>query len=169
MAAGSVEIVKAQISDAKVVGLVHSTAWKQAYAEIFPAEYVHSDTPEKRTQEFLDACKNQDIFYYLIQEAGVAVGILKVMKWLDDYEILSLYILEECRSKGIGKQAILQLSGQFGAETMQLWVLEDNKRARLFYENNGFRSTGNTRVINRGKPYVQVQYIKEAGYFFPGG
>ncbi len=164
MAAGSVEIVKAQISDASVVGFVHSAAWKQAYAEIFPAEYVHSDTPEKRTQEFLDACKNQDIFYYLIQEAGLAVGILKVMKQLDGYEILSLYILEEYRSNGIGKQAILQLSGQFGAETMQLWVLEDNKRGRLFYENIGFRSTGNTRVIDRGKPYVQVQYIKEAGY-----
>lgn len=41
---------------------------------------------------------------------------------------------------------------------MQLWVLEDNKKARRFYENNGFKSTGNTKVICRGNSYVQMQY-----------
>ncbi len=163
------KIRKAQISDAGAVGFVHAAAWKQTYANVFPMEYLQADTSEKRKQEFLDSCKNQNIFYYLIEEAGLAVGVLKVMKQTEGYEILSLYILEECRNNGIGKQAILYLSGQFGAETMQLWVLEDNKRARCFYEKNGFRSTGNTRIIERGKPYVQVQYTKEAGRFLSEG
>lgn len=153
------EIVRAGINDAKIVGLVHSTAWKQAYENVFPSEYLHSDTPEKRTQEFLESCNNQDILYYLIYEAGQAAGIVKVMKQPDGYEILSFYILEEYRGNGIGKQVVICLSELFAGEKIQLWVLEDNKRARHFYENNGFRSTGNTRVIERGKAYMQVQYI----------
>lgn len=38
-------------------------------------------------------------------------------------------------------------------------VLEDNTKARRFYENNGFNNTGNTRVIYRGDSYVQFQYV----------
>ena len=74
------KIVRAGINDAKVVGLVHSTAWKQAYENVFPSEYLHSDTPAKRTQEFLESCNNKDVFYYLLYEAELAVVVVKVMK-----------------------------------------------------------------------------------------
>lgn len=152
------EIVRAGINDAKVVGLVHSTAWKQAYENVFPPEYLYSDTPAKRTQEFLESCNNKDVFYYLLYEAELAVGVVKVMKESDGYEIVSFYILEEHRGKGFGKQAVIYLSKLLGGEKVQLWVLEDNKKARRFYENNGFKNTGNTRVICRGDSYVQMQY-----------
>lgn len=152
------EIVRAGINDAKVVGLVHSTAWKQAYEKVFPSEYLYSDTPAKRTQEFLESCNNKDVFYYLLYEAELAVGVVKVMKESDDYEIVSFYILEEHRGKGFGKQVVIYLSKLLGGEKVQLWVLEDNKKARRFYENNGFKSTRNTRVIWRGNSYVQMQY-----------
>ena len=152
------EIVRAGINDAKVVGLVHSTAWKQAYENVFPSEYLYSDTPDKRTQEFLGSCNNKDVFYYLLYEAELAVGVVKVMKESDGYEIVSFYILEEHRGKGFGKQAVIYLSKLFRGEKVQLWVLEDNKKARRFYENNGFKNTENTRVICRGNSYIQMQY-----------
>lgn len=154
------EIAKAEISDAKTVGYIHATAWKQAYENVFPEEYICAVTPAVSTQEFLDSCNNIDAFCFLIYEAGLAVGVIKVIKQPDGYEILSLYILEEYRSSGIGRQTILHLNELFVGATMRLWVLEDNKRARNFYENNGFRSTGNTRIIERGKPYRQMEYIK---------
>lgn len=155
------EIVRAGINDAEVVGLVHSTAWKQAYENVFPMEYLYSDTPAKRTEEFLESCNNKDVFYYLLYEAELVVGVVKVMKCLDRYEILSFYILEEHRSKGFGKQVVIYLNKLLGGEKMQLWVLEDNIKARRFYENNGFINTGNTRVICRGNSYVQIQYEKK--------
>ncbi|WP_411955956.1 hypothetical protein [Clostridium estertheticum] len=34
---------------------------------------------------------------------------------------------------------------------MTLWVLEDNARARKFYERMGFIHDGATRIINVGK------------------
>ena len=40
------EVTKAQIDHAKEIGRVHSMAWKQAYADVFPDEYIKADTPE---------------------------------------------------------------------------------------------------------------------------
>lgn len=51
------------------------------------------------------------------------VGVVKVMKEFDSYEILSFYILEEHRGKGFGKQAIIRLSRLLKGEKMRLWVI----------------------------------------------
>ena len=39
------EIVGVGLNDAEVVGLAHSAAWKQAYENVFPMEYLYLDTP----------------------------------------------------------------------------------------------------------------------------
>lgn len=70
----------------------------------------------------------------------------------------SFYILKQYRNKGYGRQVIAHLKKEFDKKRMQLWVLEDNVKARSFYENNGFKNTGKTRMIYRGKPFRQLQY-----------
>ncbi len=65
------EIVKADISDADIVGYVHSTAWKQAYANVFPVEYLYADTSAKRVKEFEEAWRDERVYYYLMgQKSG---------------------------------------------------------------------------------------------------
>lgn len=154
-----VKISKADIDDAKVVGFVHSTAWKQAYTDVFPEEYLNADTPDKREQEFIEAYKNKNAAYYLMYEDKKAIGILKVIDITPkDCEISSFYILDHYRNKGYGKQAVAYLKAVFGTGRIQLWVLEDNLKARQFYENNGFRNTGKKRIISRGSGYTQLLY-----------
>jgi RimJ/RimL family protein N-acetyltransferase len=42
-----------------------------------------------------------------------------------------------------------------------LWVLEDNSRARRFYERGGWRPDGTTRVEKlSGEPVPQLRYAK---------
>ncbi len=53
------QMIKANIMDADLVGYIHSTAWKQAYTEMFPIEYLDEDTPQTRTNEFLEALNNK--------------------------------------------------------------------------------------------------------------
>ena len=152
-------ISTAGIDDAEVVGFVHSTAWKQAYTDVFPEEYLNVDTPDKRKQEFLEACKNKNAAYYLMYEDKKAIGILKVIDITsNDCEISSFYILNDFRNKGYGKQAVAYLKDAFGTGRIQLWVLEENVKARHFYENNGFKNTGKTRNIYRGSSYTQLLY-----------
>lgn len=122
------EIRKAEINDANVVG------------------------------EVQESCSDERINYYLVYEVEKAVEIVKIISDKIDYEISSFYILQEYRNKGYGKKVIAYLKQLFDRAKIQLWVLEDNKKARQFYEKNGFRDTGKTRSIYRGKRYTQLQY-----------
>lgn len=152
------KIEKAVIEQADIIGKVHSEAWKQAYEGVFPESFLREDTTEKRKQEFLSSFDNRDIFYYLVYEDTTPIGIIKVIEELDAYEIASFYILEKYRNKGYGKQAVIFLKRELNKKRMRLWVLKENTKAIRFYENNCFKFCGNTRVINRGQSYIQLQY-----------
>ena len=153
-------IKKADINDAELVGYIHSTAWKQAYNDIFPVNYLEADTPDVRAREFRESCRDERIFYFLLYEDKTAVGIVKVeSEWNQSCEILSIYILEEYRNKRYGKQFIAYLKDTLKYKKIYLWVLEENMKARQFYESNGFCLTGKKREINRGKYFKQLQYV----------
>lgn len=151
-------IEKAVIEQADVIGQVHSEAWKQAYIGVFADSFLKEDTAGKRKQEFLDSFCNKDIFYYVVYEDITPIGIIKVIEEVDAYEIASLYMLEKYCNKGYGKQAIAYLKKELSEKRIRLWVLEDNTKAIRFYENNCFEFSGNTRIINRGQEFVQLQY-----------
>lgn len=154
-------IVKATRTDAEVVGYVHSTAWKQTYTDIFPAEYLKQDTPQKRADEFLSSFDVGNE-YFILYEEDTAVGIIKMLKETDDTcEMSAIYILDEYRNKGYGRQALVYLNEILKPKKLYLWVLKDNEKARRFYEKNGFDFTGKIREINRGKDFAQYQYLKE--------
>ena len=156
------KIIEADVVDADLVGYIHSTAWKQAYMEMFPMEYLEADTPDIRAREFIESYKDKGIHYYLIYEDEMVIGIVKViLKENKVCEISSLYILAEYRNKGYGKQVVAYLRNVFRQEKIYLWVLEENVKARRFYENNGFNLTGKTKEINRGEYFTQLQYMKD--------
>lgn len=108
------KVVKAEIGHADVIGKVHSEAWKQAYKDVFPEEYLNEDTSDKRTREFIESCNSKDIIYYVIYEEQRAVGIVKVICVENEScEISSFYILDKYRNKGYGKQVIVYLKNAF--------------------------------------------------------
>jgi ribosomal protein S18 acetylase RimI-like enzyme len=41
-----------------------------------------------------------------------------------------------------------------------LWVLEDNRHARSFYENQGFEFDGTVKTIELGKLINEVRYVR---------
>lgn len=153
-----VRIEKAGTEYADIIGQVHSEAWQQTYAGVFPESFLREDTAEKRKQEFLETLGNKDIFYYIVYEDTTPIGIVKVIEEPDAYEIASLYILEKYRNKGYGKQVIAYLQKELNPKRIRLWVLEENTKARRFYENNAFEFSGNTRLIHRGQAFTQLQY-----------
>lgn len=56
-----------------------------------------------------------------------------------DTELYAIYVLEAWHGTGVA-QALLDAT--LGERSAYLWVLEDNLRARRFYERNGFRWRG---------------------------
>ena len=93
------KLIQATEAHASLVGEIHSLAWQQAYEGLFPAEYIDTENSEKRKQEFIESFSNKDIFYYVIYEEVIPVGIVKiVVEEADAYEIASFYMLEKSRT-----------------------------------------------------------------------
>ena len=152
------EIRVAGVADASVVGKVHSEAWKSAYRGSFPDGFINGDTASKRTDEFLNSIKDDKYTYYLLQESNQTAGIVKTHAEENSLEIESFYILNEYKGKGLGSRFIDFIKNSAKPECIFLWVLENNSKARHFYENNGFVMTGDSRMINRGIELKQIRY-----------
>ena len=153
-------IIEVDESFAEIVGEIHSIAWKQAYENMLPIEYVIQDTAEKRRQECLDTLNRQRGQYYLANVNNINIGIMKTkIKSAEAVcEIDSIYILSEYQHKGYGKELLDYIKHKYRGYKIILWTLEINQAARLFYERNHFRLTEQTRVIDRGSVFIQVQY-----------
>lgn len=153
------EIIEVNYSHADIVGKVHSTAWKDAYKDIFSVEYINQDTPEKRKQECIGALENKRSRYYLILVQNIAIGIIKIsVQSKNICEIESIYFLKECRENGYGTQAINFIKKEYINCKIILWVLEQNDSAIRFYKKNGFKLTTQKRIVNRGYDYCQIQF-----------
>lgn len=63
-------------------------------------------------------------------------------------EVYALYVAPDLIGTGIGRglltEAHAAMTGR-GFETSALWVLQDNLRARRFYERAGYRADGATQ------------------------
>lgn len=77
-------------------------------------------------------------------------------------EIISLYFLPDYMRKGYGRlllQAVVGELKKMGFEKVFLWVLDDNRNARHFYEKCGFVKTERCLISNiGGKALKEVQY-----------
>ena len=56
--------------------------------------------------------------------------------------------------------AALERLAAEGAESVRLWVLEDNARARRFYEQRGWRVDGGERVVPFPPHPLDVSYAR---------
>ena len=77
-------------------------------------------------------------------------------------EIVSIYLLPEHMGKGYGKllfEATLNELVKTGYQNVFLWVLEENTRARRFYEKQKFKLSDKSNYINiGGKNLKEVAY-----------
>jgi ribosomal protein S18 acetylase RimI-like enzyme len=154
-------IRRALIEDADIIGEVHSAAWKQTYQGVFSQEYLDSDSPSTRREEFLRSLEDKNCVYLIIEENGQAAGTVKLVVNGTDAEISSIYILEEYRGRGFGRKALDHIFSEYNDLRIVLWVLEVNLKARTFYEKCGFELTDKVRLIDRGGEFKQLMYVRD--------
>jgi len=78
-------------------------------------------------------------------------------------DILRIYLLPEYWGRSIGMQLMEWALNDIqtkGCKKAVLWVIEDNVRARKFYEKLGFVHEGETRIINVGIEVRDMKYVK---------
>lgn len=162
-------IRKALPEDAFDYAVCHVSSWQSAYKNIIPDEYLlnMSAQIEQRAERFKQELIEQHSHYYIPVFNDKAIGKLIISKSRDKDkpdagEIVAIYLIEAFWGKGYGHEMIdfaidkLRIMGY--CETI-IWVLEDNIRARRFYEKCGFVYDGTKKHIEVGKPLVEVRYI----------
>jgi len=103
----------------------------------YPREAVHDRWVGALSQPELRAL-------IAIDERPVGAACVRV-GWLD-----GLYVVPECWGTGLADELhdrALELVRGLGSASCKLWVLEDNARARRFYERRGWRENGESRVV----------------------
>jgi GNAT superfamily N-acetyltransferase len=138
-------IREARPNEADALATIQREASLAANAHIFPPELYPFPTAEitQRWQEFLE---DPAVTVLVHEDDGAAVGVAgSRAEWLD-----GLYVLPEWWSRGVGRtlhDEVLARQRADGSTSCNLWVLEENARARRFYEWLGWRENGETRVV----------------------
>lgn len=124
------------------ISKIYESSWKYAYKGIIPQDYLDSIP----TGQWANSINKVGLNSLVLTDHGRIIGTASFCKsrWekYSDYgEVVSIYFLPDYIGKGYGslllKKCMEELK-QYGFHKVLLWVLEDNHRARKFYEKFGF-------------------------------
>lgn len=161
------KVRKATVDDAPGIARVQERGWQLAYRHVFPAEeldrggFIHAD---RWTERLVKPPAGWTTF--VAAHDGDVVGFTSVGPSRDEPrigELYAIYVDPEQWSTGTGRalieQAEQQLRTEYGEVT--LWVLEDNPRARQFYERAGWALDDGRKAETRwGVRAPEVRYRK---------
>lgn len=150
--------------DTMEISKIYEESWKFAYRGIIPQDYLNSiqegqwatnlDNPNRKTLVCIDNGR-------IVGTSSFSESRFEQFPGFG--EIISIYLLPHYIGKGYGrnllKSAIAELKKR-GHENIFLWVLEENVRARHFYEQFGFCQTNDFLNTNiGGKELREVGYV----------
>lgn len=148
-----VAIRRATAGDLESILSVHNAAWRRAYRDLFPAEYLDGDELLERqrrdwTETFAE--KNSPAEVHVAEVDGKVIGFSTNQPGdaPDSVELTGIYVTPSHWSTGIG--SALQRDGRDrwrsrGYEEAYLWVAVNNPRAHRSYKKNGWVITEETK------------------------
>lgn len=159
-----------QLDDRLAISKVYEESWKYAYQGIVPQDYLDS-IPEGQWASHME---QEDRKNLVMVQNGIIIGTSGFgksrMEKMDGFgEIISLYFLPDYMGKGYGRlllQAVVGELKKMGFDKVFLWVLEENRNARDFYEKCGFVQTERCLFSDiGGKKLKEVQYCYQDNIF----
>ncbi len=169
------EIRPATTSDAREIAQVHVGSWQGAYAHLIPASDLDQldvsqfESWRARRLRAMDRANSETLV--AIDDDGIA-GFVDVGPTRDEHldsarigELYAIYLDPSRWDRGYGRSLIVEAEStmrRLGFESAMLWVLEENARARSFYEAAGWRPDGGRqleKIINT--ELFEVRYAKD--------
>ena len=164
------DIRKGRVEDIEVISSILARSWKVAFKGSVPQEYLDELKEDFWVEFFQKGIAEGQITVQLVYENQLPVGCISYGKSRDpklaDWaEIITLYLLPEFFGKKYGKAlldvALTEMKEQ-GYENVYLWALDENERARKFYEGQGFLWNGDKNIVGiMGKALVNLRYVRK--------
>jgi ribosomal protein S18 acetylase RimI-like enzyme len=158
------DVRRARLEDARAIADVHAQTWRGAYEHVFGAERLTRVTPAARLPQWerILATGQSDVF---VAADGGIVGFVSTGDSRDadaDAELYAIYVLPQAWGSGAGAElmraGLAAMQARTGGDAV-LWVLEDNPRARRFYEREGWALDGERKEDDYlGLRVAEVRY-----------
>lgn len=154
---------------------VRTAGWRAAYRGIVPPAYLDAldAGPEALTRALRHFRERPRDRHHLVALRGGRVVAFAVCgaarptlplpaEGARPGELYALYAHPDAWSTGMGGLLLQETRRRLAAEgypSMVLWVLEENARARAFYERHGLRPTGSRTLLRLGGARLpELQY-----------
>jgi ribosomal protein S18 acetylase RimI-like enzyme len=156
--------------DADAIADINVRSWRHAYRGIIPDSYLAALDHAAVANRVREAALNRSATI-LVAGGPEVHGFSWVARSRDGdappetAEIIAIYVDPERERRGIGRALALascDAARSQGFTRLSLWVLEENARARAFYEALEFVSDGSTRSTSHwgGIPIREVRYLR---------
>ena len=154
--------------DFEAIGDIYAQSWKSAYQGIVAQEYLDALIGGQWASVLCDRKYDS----YVVLEDGKYIGTSVVGASRDEKltgwgELITIYLLPEYFGRGYAEPLIhcaVKALREMGCMNVYLWTLEENTRARRFYEKHGFCENGDSSIIEiAGKKLNEIRYIKNMG------
>jgi ribosomal protein S18 acetylase RimI-like enzyme len=165
---GAPSIRAAVPEDAEEVEQLRVAGWQSAYRGIVPDSYLDSMRLDvaRRGRQMTD--RSSTVVESVAVQADAIVGWVVGGRSRDAFragpgqgEIYACYVRPEWWGRGVGRllmaHAVSALA-EAGLDDVTLWVLEDNHRARRFFEACSFQPDGTRQLLDLGGPLPEVRY-----------
>lgn len=169
--AADIVVRQAEPDDAEALAEIIVSSWRAAYADILPLDALAGS--------FMSTAFRRRMFERRLVEPGgtrifIGLGGGKPcgLSFVDASnadglprcgELHCLYLLPERWGSGLAAKlmdASLAFLCESGCERVLLWVLEENRRARAFYEKHGFVPDGEVKASGLPGAPLERRYAK---------
>jgi GNAT superfamily N-acetyltransferase len=169
--ATELSIRRATVADARTIADIVVRGWQAAYRGLMPADFLGGLSVTSREvawRSMLEGDVDGLTPAWIAERDCRAVGFVSGGPPRDDdvplpaAELYALYVLPEAWRRGVGRSLLTTAVEHLrtrGAATLTLWVLEDNRPGRAFYEAMGWRPDGARQSLEvAGLSVTEIRY-----------
>ena len=157
------------VKDAARIADIHTRAWQIAFKGILDQNILDEIDIKEREAMWRDKIiPNPKRVNLVFENEETIIGWSAFGRSSDDnksQELIGIYVDPVHFREGVGTElwkATSQLMLEKNPDFLVLWVLEENKQARDFYEKMGFSDTEHTRKVSWLGGAIEVKYIKHS-------
>jgi ribosomal protein S18 acetylase RimI-like enzyme len=157
----------AREDDAQGIAVVHVRGWQAAYASVFSPEALAQLSVEEGSSMWRERiAAGRPIIVSDddgLVEGFAAVGSARDVDAKGFGELYAIYVEPALWGRGLGRELIRsaeEVLRESGFTEAILWVVEDNLRARRFYEASGWRADASRQIEVLGADVPEVRYRK---------
>jgi ribosomal protein S18 acetylase RimI-like enzyme len=154
------------VADALAIETIRIRGWRVAYRHIFPPAALDALPVEETRWRQRLAEPPAGWAVFVAEDEGAVTGFAAIGPSRDEPgagELYAIYVEPSAWRSGAGRALVAQAEATLRARYVEatLWVLEDNPRARRFYESAGWQTDGARKAEERfGVLAAEVRYRK---------